>query len=407
MTVEIRTLTPDDLEAAELIAAQAFGSPRRHGIQESVERVRQKFAADWHLGVFEDGEMTSMMRTIPLDMYLNGGTLSFGAVSPVANSPLHRRKGHSGLMLRASLQQMRERGQVLSGLYTPHPAFYRRYGWEIASESRLYSFKPKDFGLVVEPSQRGSFSFLKVGDWQSLEPIYQREARQGNGAFRRPEHWWTSYVADTPWRPGTDVVQWQTDAGVAEGYAIYQQPPRPNLEYELVSVLVRELIANSRDAYLNLLGYFGRHDIHYEVTIAGSPFDALPVLFADSEKLEIKQDWAVLLRIVDFEAAMRARPAARADESSELTLRLIDESAPWNDATWRIGVAEGKTWAERATGAAELTLSSNVLAPLFNGYLAPQTAWSAGLLESTGDDALDRAGRIFAVRRPPFFIDHF
>jgi hypothetical protein len=68
---------------------------------------------------------------------------------------------------------------------------------------------------------------------------------------------------------------------------------------------------------------------------------------------------------------------------------------------------KGKTWAEKARGEAELTLSSNVLAPLFNGYLAPQTAWSAGLLESTGDDALDRAGRIFAVRRPPFFIDHF
>ena len=35
-------------------------------------------------------------------MRINGGAIPFGAVSPVANSPLHRRKGHTGAMLRQS-----------------------------------------------------------------------------------------------------------------------------------------------------------------------------------------------------------------------------------------------------------------------------------------------------------------
>ena len=408
MSFEVRTLaSAAEIAEADLIAAHAFGSSRRHTMGESVERFADKFPPEWYVGAFEDGEMTSMMRTLPVEMYINGAALSFGAVSPVANSPLHRRKGHSGAMLRRSLEQMRERGQVLSGLYTPHPAFYRRYGWEIASDSRLYSFKPKDFGLLVEPSQRGRFRFLKVEDWQSLAPVYERYAAQGNGAFRRPEHWWRSYVADIPWRPGTDVVLWQNDAGIAEGYGVYQQPMTSGTDYEVASVFVRELIAASSDAYLNLLGYFGRHDIHREITIAGSPYDALPVLFADTEKLQIKQDWAVLLRVVDFEAAMRARPAAREDETCELTLRLVDESAPWNDGIWRVGVAEGKTWAQQTDGESELTLSSRVLAPLFNGYLSPRVAEAAGLLDAASDDVLERAARVLAVRRPPFFVDHF
>lgn len=407
MTFEIRNLTLDDIEEAMLLDAHAFGMALRHDITPLVEHARERFPTDSYLGVFEDGEMTSMMRTIPVEMYLNGGTLSLGAVSPVANSPLHRRKGHSGAMLRRSLEQMRERGQVLSGLYTPHPAFYRRYGWEVASEWRSFSFKPKDFRLALQPAQRGRFRFLKVEDWQTLEPMFQAYAAAGNGPFNRTETWWRSYVTEAPWRTGTDVVLWQNDAGHAEGYAIYQQPSTPGPNFPITNVEVRELIANSRDAYLNLLAYFGRHDIHNEVSIQASPHDPILMLFADAEKLDVRQGFAVLLRIVDFEAAMQARPAARSDDSAELTLRLVDDTAPWNDGAWRIGVAEGKTWAERSDAEPELTLSAPALAPLFNGYVSPQTAASVGLLEASSDDALERAARIFAVRCPPYFTDHF
>jgi predicted acetyltransferase len=407
MALEIRALTLDDLEAALLLDAHAFGMPLRHDVAPIVEHAKGRFDTDSYLGVFEDGEMTSMMRTIPVEMYLNGGLLSLGAVSPVANSPLHRRKGHTGAMLRRSLEQMRDAGQPLSGLYTPHPAFYRRYGWEVASESRSVTFKPKDFGLTLEPSQRGRFRFVKLEEWQALEPIFQAYASSGNGPFNRSEMWWRSYVTEVPWRQGTDIVLWQNNTGDAEGYAIYQQPSTQGPDFPITDINVRELIATSRDAYLNLLGFFGRHDIHHEVTIASAPHDPILALFSDAEKVEVRQGFAVMLRIVDFEAAMRARPAARSDDTAELTLSLIDGSAPWNEGTWRIGVSEGKTWAERARGEPEITLSARSLAPLFNGYLSPSVAAWSGLIEAISDEAIERAARIFAVRCPPYFTDHF
>lgn len=407
MAFEIRNLTLDDLDEAARLDAHAFGMELRHDVTPMLEHWKARFETDSYLGVFDDGEMTSMMRTIPVEMYLNGGLLGLGAVSPVANSPLHRRKGHTGAMLRRSLEQMRDAGQPLSGLYTPHPAFYRRYGWEVASEWRAVSFKPKDFGLTMEPSQRGRFRFLDLTDWQTLEPIFQTYAASANGPFNRDATWWRSMVTEVPWRTGTDIVLWQNDAGDPEGYAIYQQPTTPGPDFPVTDVNVRELIATSRDAYLNLLAYFGRHDIHHEITISVAPHDPILALFADSEKLEIRQNFAVLLRVVDFEAAMRARPATRGDDATELTLRLADDSAPWNEGTWRIGVAEGRTWVERATSEPEITLSARALAPLFNGYLSPSVAAWSGLTEAANDDAIERAARIFAVRCPPYFTDHF
>jgi predicted acetyltransferase len=407
MTFEIRNLTLDDLEEAVQLDADAFGMALRHDITPILEHAKGRFDSDSYLGVFEDGEMTSMMRTIPVEMYLNGGLIKLGAVSPVANSPLHRRKGHTGAMLRRSLERMREEGLPLSALYTPHPAFYRRYGWEVASEWRSFTFKPKDFSMTAQPGQRGRFRFVKLAEWRTLEPIFQTYASTANGAFNRPETWWRSYVTEVPWRMDSDIVVWSNDGGLDEGYAIYQQPSVQGPNYPVTDVNVRELVSISRDAYLNLIAYFGRHDIHHEVTLLLSPHDPLPVVFADSEKLKSAQGRAVLLRVVDFEAAMRARSPAANDDNAEVTLRIQDDSAPWNDGVWRIGVAEGKTWAERADAAAEVTLPARALGPLFNGYVSPEAASMAGLLNAESSDALTRLARVFAVRRAPYFTDNF
>src|SRR5690606_4877171 len=154
MSLDLRVLTEGELPAAESVFAHAFGMPNRHELEDRMERVRERFEPEWYLGAFEGEELTSMMRIIPNEMYINGALISFGTVSPVANSPLHRRKGHTGALLRHSLGVMRDRGQPLAGLYTPHPAFYRRYGWEIASHQRTYRFKPKDLELQTPPAQR-------------------------------------------------------------------------------------------------------------------------------------------------------------------------------------------------------------------------------------------------------------
>jgi predicted acetyltransferase len=114
-----------------------------------------------------------------------------------------------------------------------------------------------------------------------------------------------------------------------------------------------------------------------------------------------------MLRVIDFEAAMSARPAARDDETAAFVLSVEDHNAPWNEGTWQVGVAEGRTLVARSDAAPELTVSERVLAPVFNGHIRPSLAHEAGLFAAVSEDALDRADRVFAVKRPPFFPDHF
>jgi predicted acetyltransferase len=241
-----------------------------------MENARRFFSTDWSLASFEDGEMTAFVRTVPFAMRINGHGLSFGGVGPVVTMPQHRRKGHVGALLRRALEVMRERGQVLSGLHTPHPSLYRRFGWEIASEKRTYSFAPKDIELSAQPGERGRVRLLQPDDWSQADRVYRLHSAKRNGPIHRGEVWWRQAVFGTqPAAPvNADVALWENGRGEAQGYTVYYQstrhdPDRPQF-------WVRELVALSTDAYLNLVLFLLRHDLPREIVWAAPPDDPFP-----------------------------------------------------------------------------------------------------------------------------------
>jgi predicted acetyltransferase len=307
-------------------------------------------------------------------------------------------------MLRESLRVMRERGQSVSGLYTPHPAFYRRYGWEVASEGRTYTFKPKDLRLQVQPRVRGRLRSLKAEDWQALDRVYRGYSARRNGPLHRGEVWWRNAVLREADQPPPDVVAWEGESGEAEGYVVYGQPREGR---EAGKVVVHELVATGADAYLNLLAFLGNHDVHEEVSLRASPEEPFLNLMADPDRLQARFGYAVLLRVCDFEAAMNARPPVEGAQDVDVNVEVSDPVAPWNEGIWRTGIAEGRTFAERATGEAELRLAAGVLGPLFNGFLAPSTAAASGLAWLRDAGTARRADALFAVEHRPFFPDFF
>jgi predicted acetyltransferase len=404
MQFDVRNLTSDEMEAAALISAQAFGAPMRFDIAPSAEKARALYPPSDYLGTFEDDELTAMTHIVPRTMRINGASLGFGAVSPVASSALHRRKGHAAALLRRALEQMRERGHVLSGLHTPHPALYRRYGWEIAGGQRTYEFNPKDLELSARPSQRGKLRYVTIEDWPRVAAIYDRYATASNGPFDRDELWWRNWVFTT-WMGRIEGIVWQDDAGADAGYVLYIDPVEPDQDKTRIQVF--DMCSLTGDAYLSLVTVLGQHDIRHHITMPAPLDDPLQLLFVDAERLQITERFNVMLRIVDVENALRARPLADASLNTDLTMAVTDASAPWNQGTYRLQAAEGRIMVARTSGEGELRLDAKVLAPVFNGYVTPSRAATAGLLHAASEDALRRADALFAVTHPPYFPDTY
>ena len=407
MSLEIRPITDEEVEQAEFITAYSFNSQDRRDLAPAVERAGQFYSTEWSLASFEDGEMTAFIRMLPFAMRMNGRGLSFGGVGPVVSLPQHRRKGHIGALLRRALEVMRERGQVLSGLHTPHPTLYRRYGWEIASIRRTFSFPPKEIELMAQPSDRGRIRMLKPDDWSQADRVYRLHSAQRNGPIHRGEVWWRQAIFGSGLEQGTlpDVALWENGQGEPQGYVVYIQRNQP--DRDMHRFWVRELTALTTDAYLNLIMYLLRHDLPPEIAWSASPDDPFFSLVADMTKVKVVDEYDLLLRICDVEAALKLRPPANAERPAELTLQVSDSSAPWNEGVWRIEAADGAVQVEKTTGEADISLSTTTLAPLFNGFLSPSSAALAGLITARNEEVLTTADAFFATTHPPFCADGF
>ena len=185
VTIEYRDMTVDDFDQVSDVEARAFynaPSPERSSL------MRELVPPEWTVVAAVDGKIVATVRAMPQARRFHGATMRFGAVGPVSCLAPYRRRGIVGQLLTLALERMRERGQVLSGLHTPHDSLYRRYGWERAESKVSYSFEPKAIKLRFR-SSGGHTEPGSAESWQRLDNIFQEKTRNANGPFVRREDW--------------------------------------------------------------------------------------------------------------------------------------------------------------------------------------------------------------------------
>ena len=416
MSVEIRQPRDEEIEDFVFAGAYAFNQDRRpEALQQSTEFTRAVYRREWLLGAYVDDRLAAGLRVLPHVMLLNGSALTLGAVSAVASLPEYRRQGNVSALLRHALSDMRDRGQFLSALYTPHVPLYRRFGWEVASLGTRYSFKPKDVRLT-RTAVPGHARRVGPDNWATLNALYEEYAAQRNGLIMRHEIWWREATLGGS-RPGEgridsvpqDIAIWESDDGKPLGYVIYhtrthQQPDRRFPESTLV---VRELVTMDADAYAGLINYILSHDIHVRIEWFAPPDEPFLAVVDDPSRVDVAAWPALMLRVVDLPKALTARGCLPAANEARLTLSVYDQAAPWNEGTWRIEAKEDRLMVEPASGGSDIEMDASTLASLFNGYLSPFEAARAGLLHITNRSALTDAAVIFSVTHPPFCMDWF
>jgi predicted acetyltransferase len=407
MTAEYRVLTSDDIEQSVYVESLAFynePSPAR------VEMSRKYLPPEWTVGAFVDGKLIADTRMVPMVRRINGGQMALGAVGPVACLSAHRRQGHVGRLLRFALETMRERGQVMSGLHTPHDALYARYGWERAEGRLRYQFYPKDIHLRHRGAA-GRIEQATKDDWERLDRIYQAHTAKRNGPFTRNSIWWQLAILSHFESPGewkdNDIFVWSTANGRDEGYVVYSHRALPqDTDWPRRVVHVRDFVALSADAYIGLWQHLLTHDLAEHIVAYMPPDDPFPNLVHDPFRVNVSPGYGAMLRIVNVEQAIALRPYA-GDRPASFTMRILDHSAPWNEATWRIEAADGRMRAERTDAEPDVELTANTLAPIFTAFMTPEVAAGVGLLRVFRAEAVAEMTEAFRVWYPPYCHDSY
>jgi predicted acetyltransferase len=406
MATEYRPIRGDaEYDAHAFIDQIAFNDPRG---AEATERRRAVISADHCHGAFVDGELAAGLIISPFQQYLNGGVIPIGGIGAVSCLPEYRRAGYVGGLLRYGLEVMRERGQCLSGLYTPHHALYGRFGWEASGRVISHMFEPKKVRLRL-PRAGGRMRRVNADEWRTLHDVYTRKAASLNGMLVRDEARWRNAILGSSEKTPPDIAVWYGDDGEARGYLVYKSihQPTPTHHHGETTLRVFDWTALDREALSAILSYAISHDLNQKVVFLSGGQDALHTAFEEPNFIEERGWWGVLLRIVDVQQALELRPALDGASGRAVTIALTDATAPWNAGTWHIACSEGRIAAERTQTAPQIEMDVRELAPIYNGFVRPQVAARAGMLRVRDGRTLDDMAAIFSVSSPPYCQDEY
>jgi len=388
---DIHVLREDELERWRYLGATAFMSSA-----EPWERATQALRPEWTLVATVDGEMQASVTSIPSGLELEGNKAAMGAVSGVACMPEYRRMGLVAELLVETLKRSRDLGEPLSGLWTPHPALYRRYGWETATDVRLVSFAPKQLALAPGPRPTGRIRRPGENGWQEAARVYREWAGRRNSLMTRDAARWAVLVSE----PETVLYHYVSADGAPEGFALLQTTRAEGA----AGLTVRDLVATSSEAYRALVGLVLSHDLVAKVDWYCSVDEPLAEALADPAPARSRLERGLMLRIVDVAEALGRRPAYA---EGRLMVRVVDEVCPWNDGVWEVTAAGSRFSVEREDDEPMLTLDVRALAQLFNGYRSATQLARAGRIQAHHARAVAIADIMFAMRTPPFCADEF
>lgn len=374
------------------------------------KHLRELTQPEWTVAAFDNGVPIADVRAIPRERLMNGAQTPFAIVGPVACAAPYRRQGHAGKLLKMSFELMRERGQPITGLYTPHDALYRRYGYERSEEKRRLTFAPK----AVRLRWRASGGKIVPGtpdDWARINEIYMAKVEQLNGPLTRGERWWRfSVLRDfAEGKPkNREIVIWVDEAGSDRGYAAYQNRPTGDKAggWDQQEVFIRDLVALDSNAYLGLWEHMQTHDLAARIVHVAHPKDPFQDMCEDPFVVKAERDEGPMIRIVDIEKALETRPYV-GNGTPSFTMRIADRSAPWNDGTWKVEAGDGKMRAAQTTADPDIEMDVNFLAPLYTGFRTPQLLANVGMITVHNANALPAITDAFSATATPYTYDFY
>lgn len=380
---DIETLVDLSLRAYRVSSAEArrdfFGDHPRFGLR------------DVRVGEL-DGEIVAALVLYPLHAYVRGEKLPVTGIGSVAVSPEHRRRGVGEALVRASLREMRQRGDALSMLYAFRGDFYRRFGWGLIETPIMLSVPP---ALLPASEESRRVRRLRLPDRPLVQQLYDRYARErGHFALARRAEWWERRL----WGYEGEWIVYERRRGQIEGY-LHVQVDAGDGPWKLV-LTVNEFVALTPDAHRGLTGYLhGLRDQAVELVMSTPPDAPWAAELADAANLrgEMKlgvvrssghAGYGAMLRLVEVKSALESLPVAP-HARGELLLDVRDEMIPSNERAWRVHARDGRlsVRAETARQAASrdrlprLTTSAEVLAILVAGAVSPVVAAERGMVE--------------------------
>ncbi len=385
--MKLRGYRKEDWGAVARVSATALGGSVEYWEKEYYDPEKNpRLDPEQVYVVEEEGEIRATAAVLPLEVFFEGRTVSMGGIAAVATHPAYRRRGYAGDLMQAALRGMRERNVHLSMLHPFAHSYYRRYGWELATEAISYDLKPTE--LPTSPEQKHLRAYrgrdlprmmTLLEEWASKHPLF----------VRRSEGRWRQIFA----REEQEATVYDVE-GRVEGYLLYTQeadgdsPPR--------TLVLSELVAATPEARRALISFAAAFDptefaVKYSVPRGEPLHPHLPSSFINA-----RIEPGFMLRLVSVKGALGLLDL-HAGLDIPLIIEVEDDVIPENAGEYVIG---GNGVVRDADVEERVALDVRQLAQLYAGYLSARQLLHQGKLRPNSAKALELLERFFPPSDP-------
>jgi predicted acetyltransferase len=401
MDLQIRRITEDEFVPFLLASELASGDvPDR----DEIERERSIAEPDRNFAAFDGPDIVGTAGAFTMPMTVPGAELVVGYPTLVGVLPTHRRRGIAAGLMRALLDDARERGDLLSVLYASEGGIYGRFGfglgtiglrlrietarsafvrgYEASGQMRLVDREraAKEILAVHEATRLGISGMVHL-DERRLAYVIGHE----HGAERERPTFFALHE-------GVTGVDGYTTYKVAQDWP--DGTPNSTLQ-------VRDLVAANPGAYADLWRFVLDVDLVASVEASNRPIDEpLFHLMREPRRLRARMFDNLWVRLVDVPSALGARRYAAA---GRLVFEVADPFCAWNEGRYALGAAEdGAAVVNATTDTVEIACTASDLGATYLGGTSFRQLHRAGRVEERAKGALARADAMFGWDPAPW-----
>lgn len=363
--------------------------------------------AEWDRmwGIRAGEQLAAVHGTYSLKRYpVPGAHTACGWLTWVGVHPGHRRRGLLRAMIDHHLQECRDRGEAISGLFAAEPGIYGRFGYGMAARHAELTLPRR---AELRPIPGSEAIDIEIGAYSSDEHgalISDLHRRSGDAGPGRPgwATWETpglraSRTTVTPvFSAGKEPLRilLAFDSGEPVGYATF----RRTLTWEPAgpegTVRVSDFVSLTPRATRRMWSVLADLDLSSEVTTPMLAVDdPLLDLLVDIRRARPRFQDNTWLRIVDLQAAVQARHLTG---ELDAVLEVRDDLIEGNSGRWRVA---GSAWAQpevsRTDAAPHLSLDIRELSAAYLGGANLMAAAQAGFVDVHDQQVAAKAAQAF------------
>ncbi|MGH3974247.1 MAG: GNAT family N-acetyltransferase [Pseudonocardiaceae bacterium] len=395
MKIDVRTITDDEVAAWCAGLNTGFLNPAG---DVDAEARRPGLCLDRTWGGFDGGRVVATLRSFRSQMTVpGGGALEASAVTAVATTSTHRRRGLASRLMAAELAASVQRGEQASILIAAEWGIYGRFGYGASTEHQAWKVDASVARLRHRP--HGTVEYVDRDTARALAPeIYERHRLQRPGEISRPERFWDidfgilRFPSWTEPKPGFYVIA-RNPAGLATGVARYKYEEKWEHRQPQGQVTAQLFLTSDPAAESLLWHHLLSLDLTTTVGVGDRPVDdLLPLLLTDARHAQLidRADF-LWIRPLDVAAMLSARSYLI---SGRVVLEVVDAAGLAGGRFALDGGPDGANCVP-TTASADLTLDAAVLGSAYLGGYGVRTLAAAGLVDEHSTGAVARADAMF------------